>query len=96
MCMSLQGKELIATMKGECSSNPTGINLQSLTPCSQEEADTRMFLHLAAAVTAGHTNVLMRTVDSDIVCLAPRAVVLLLSQGLKELWIAFGSGKHFR
>ena len=45
-------------------------DLTALTPCQQEEADTRMMLHLHHAAEQGHTKAYLRTVDSDVVVLA--------------------------
>ena len=41
-----------------------------LAPCSIEEADTRMLLHLEDAVNQGYTKISIRTVDTDVVVLA--------------------------
>ena len=77
-------------------SNSPDVDLDAVAPCYQEEADTRMFLHLKAVVMAGHTHVVMKTVDSDEVHLAPRAMITLAPLGLQELWIAYGCGQNFR
>ena len=42
----------------------------SLSPCTHEEADTRMFLHAADAVQQGDRKILLRTVDTDVLLLA--------------------------
>ena len=39
-----------------------------------------------------HTKVTFRTIDTDVVVLA---VAKFLQIGLKELWVAFGTGKHY-
>ncbi len=57
-----------------------------LAPCSQEEADTRMLLHVAHGVRQDYKKVLIRTVDTDVVILAVTAVGPL---GINELWVAF-------
>ena len=41
-----------------------------LSPCTHEEADTRMFLHAADAVQQGDRKILLRTVDTDVLLLA--------------------------
>jgi hypothetical protein len=41
-----------------------------LAPCTQEEADTRMLLHLEHAVRQGHNKVSIHTVDTEVVVLA--------------------------
>jgi len=68
-------------------------NVSDIAPCSHEEADTRILLHLKDAVTQGYTKVTIRTVDTDVVVLAVTAAPLL---NITELWIAFGAGKSFR
>ena len=65
----------------------------SLAPCTHEETDTRIFLHLEDAVQHGHNRVLIRTVDNDVVVLAVASAQRL---DLAELWIAFGVGKNFQ
>ena len=52
----------------ELSNEPT--DLTSLSPCQQEEADTRIMLRLHHAAEQGHTKAYIRTVDSDVVVLA--------------------------
>ena len=49
-------------------------NSTSLAPCTQEETDTRMFLHVSAAASHGYVKVMIRTVDSDVLVLAIAAV----------------------
>ena len=46
-----------------------GINVDSLQPCDQEEADTRMFLHAVHASSHRSTRVNIKSIDSDIVIL---------------------------
>ena len=64
------GKEIYAT-HGETvmtSSNRTEMN--SLSPCSHEEADTRLMVHALDASLKGHRRVKIRTNDTDVVVLA--------------------------
>ena len=69
------------------------IDLSDLSPCQQEEADTRMMLHLRHAVDQGRTKAYLRTVYSDVVVLA---IHFFRDLGLPELCIGFGSGKAYR
>ena len=64
-----------------------------ISPCTQEEADTRMLLHTHHAALHGHDKVLVRTEDTDVVVLAVSVVQYLGTPA--ELWLAFGTGKHF-
>lgn len=73
------------------SNQPTDV--AALSPCQQEEADTRMILHLRHAADQGHTRAFLRTVDSDVVVLA---ISFFLELGLSELWVGFGSGKNYK
>ena len=83
------GTRYLLTTKGELvlSNQPT------LSPCHQEEADTRMMLQLHHAAEQGHTKAYLRTVDTDVVILA---IYHFQELGLTELWIGFGSGKTFK
>jgi len=54
--------------------------VSTLTPCTHEEADTRMLLHLKNAVQQGHNSVSIRTVDTDVVVLAVTAAESLVSK----------------
>ena len=51
-----------------------------------------MILHLQDAVNVGY-KVILRTVDTDVVILAVAAIVEI---DIQELWVAFGTGRHFR
>ena len=50
-------------------------------------------LHAYHASQSGYRKVLIRTVDTDVVVLA---VSRLQDLNVDEIWIAFGTGKHFR
>lgn len=73
-------------------SNKT-LNLSALQPCNQEEADTRLFLHVMNASHNGLKKIMIITVDTDVVVIAIFAFSLL---DIEELWIEFGSGKNKR
>ena len=67
--------------------------ISSLMPYTQEEADTRMFLHVLHAAKCGVKRAMIRTVDTDVVVLA---ISTFMSLSLDELWIAFGVGTKCR
>ena len=69
------------------------IYLTGLVPCSHEEADTCLFLHVADAVKKGYRKLLVRTVDTDVVVVA---IATLNRTKPGEFWVAFGTGGHFR
>ena len=64
-----------------------------LQPCSHEESDTRILLHVAHYARQGLRKLVIRTVDSNVVVLAIGNFPAL---GLDELWVIFGVGTHFR
>ena len=66
-------------------------DLSHLSPCSQEEADTRVFLHIRDIARKGALRVKLRTVDTDVIVIT---MALFSKLALAELWIEFGSGKH--
>ena len=89
----LEDKQLVVTDDVAVLSKPPLADLSSISPCTHEEADTRMLLHVAHAAQHGHQRIMIQTVDTDVVVLAVAA-----AQGLKpadELWLAFGTGKSF-
>ena len=68
-------------------------DITALSPCQQEEADTRMMLHLRHAAMLGYTKAYDRTVDSDVVVLI---INIFHELGLSELWVGFGTGKSYK
>lgn len=86
--------QVLSTLK-ECVvfAGPVPIKMEQISPCDHEEADSRIFVHLKHAAMCGHRKIIIRTVDTDIVVLAISCISKL---NIDELWIEFGSGKHFR
>ena len=72
--------------------------MSALQPNNHEEADTRLFLHVADAVYSGHKSVLIRTTYINVVNVVVIAVQVIthMKNKIDELWIAFGSGRNFR
>ena len=68
-------------------------NLDSIAPCTHEEADTRLLLHCMHASHSGCKRVAIRTVDTDVVVIATYCFDKLQ---VEELWIHFGVGKNVR
>ena len=68
-------------------------DMESLQPCSHEEADTRILLHIVHCAQQGYKRISIQTVDTDVVVLA---VGHFQSLDIEELWINFGFGKHYR
>ena len=67
------------------------VNESALVPCTQEEADTRIFLHILNPSVSGSTRALVGTVDTDVAVIA---VALFTRLSLKELWLWFGTGNN--
>ena len=89
--LETEGQIIITHHKDVLCTQPR--NTTALAPCTQEEADTRIFLHVLDAANHGYCKVMIRTVDSDVLVLAIAAVQQLK---IDELWVAFASGKSFR
>ena len=65
----------------------------NISPCTHEEADTRLILHASDRARSGVDKMILRTVDTDVVVLA---VSTFSRAAISEMWIAFGVGKQFR
>ena len=90
--IQLQGVEVITT-SGVDVLSPSPVETKGLTACNNEEAGTRMFIHVKHTSARGLKKVLIRTVDTDVMILA---IAYAKKLDLQELWIAFGVGNHFR
>ena len=87
-----EGKVLLSTQDTLVKSTSTGIS-SLISPCTHEEADTRLLLHASDCASNGHGKLMVRTVDTDVVVLS---VANFSSLNIVEMWIAFGVGKQFR
>ncbi len=85
-------KQVISTHHAEVLCTQTR-DTSGLAPCTHEEADTRILLHLEDAVKEGYTKVSLRTVDTDVLVLAVTTAQRL---NTIELWVAFRTGNFFR
>jgi len=89
-----EGKVVVSTFDEMVKCNNLSVNVDDISPCSAEEADGRLMLHAKHAVDCGHTKVLIRTVDSDVVIIAVYAFSHM--GNIEQLWIDFGVGKARR
>ena len=64
-----QDKQLFTTILGDCASSLPDSGVSAVVPSTQEEANTRLFLCVAATTVAGHRRINIRTSDSDVVVL---------------------------
>ncbi|CAH1160137.1 unnamed protein product [Phaedon cochleariae] len=85
----------VVTTIGEDTISNVDICLESVTPCSHEEADTRLMLHAHAAIQQGCSRILIRTVDSDVMVLGIALAAQYINANIK-LWIELGTGKNIR
>jgi hypothetical protein len=86
-------KTLILTYDDNVVQYGINVDIQDITPCNHEEADTRLILHCLHASKCGLKRIIIRTVDTDVVVLA---VSFFDSLGVDKLWVHFGVGKNSR
>ena len=82
MTILIEGKQIVATHGTKVLCSPPVMVGSTLSPCSHEEADARMMVHVADAAGNGHKSIMIRTADTDVVVLAVAAVATL---SLEEL-----------
>lgn len=86
------GKKIFSTIGNSVlSSHDTDVS--SLAPCSHEEADSRVMVHVADATFNGYRRINIRTNDTDVLVLAISIVPLLR---IDELWVSLGSSKNLK
>ena len=67
-------------------------NLDGLSPCTHEDADTRLLLHAADCAQYGHKKVMLRTVDTNVVVLS---TAIFKDLAIDEMWISCGMDKSW-
>ena len=87
-----EDKILVTTYEDKVLS-PCQVHLSQLQPCTHEEADYRMMLHMVHAYQQGHRKIMIHATDTDVLILAITA-----SSDLPgcEVWLALGHGTKFR
>ena len=73
--------------------NRSGDIVNELGPCNHEESDTRLSLQAQHCSQEGHSKILIKTVNTDVVIIA---ISKFTSLQLEELWIELGVGKNRR
>ena len=86
-------KVVISTINDLSVSSSPDIDLSEISPCNHEEADTRLLLHCYDASKQDIRQVMIQTVDTDVVVLT---LSMFKKMQLETRWIAFSSGKNFR
>ena len=87
------GKQIFVTNGEAVLSVPDNLYHHGLSPCSHEEADTPLILHAYHAALNGFRSIVIKSVDTDVAVLA---IASYSKIGCGELWLAFGTGQHFR
>lgn len=80
---------LIVTNVGENVITSMTYDSSMIQPCNHEESDTRIYVHVKDAVSAGHRKIIIRTVDTDIVVLAVSFFAAM--KRIQELYVAYGA-----
>lgn len=88
------GKQVFITKGEQVLTSPSNDDTSRIAPCDHEEADTRVFVHVADAVQSGYQKIGIRTVDTDVVAIGISAIQSLPE--IEELWIFFGTGVNRR
>ena len=90
--IDMPGKELYSTYGDSVVTRGATECMEGLQPCSHEEADTRIFLHVLHAAKQ-HDRIMIRTVDTDVFVLAVSQMERIPE---REVWLAFGTGRQFK
>ena len=91
--VNMKTNKIVISSKGESIVSNNDLH-GSLFPCTQEEADTRIFLHVKNASTNGHSTVLFRSIDTEVVVTAIALYQKL--ETFREFRVWFGTGKNQR
>ena len=84
---------IMATNLENVVTNDLSLNNQELVPCNDEEADTRLLLHILSGSSCGYKKISIVTVDPDVVVIS---LYHFFSLDLEDLWIEFGTGRNER
>ena len=93
MSLETPNDKVVVTTCGEEVLSSSAIDLSQLQPCSHEEADYRMMLHVHHGFQQQHRRVMVHATDTDVVILCISTASVLSGC---EVWVAFGHGKHLR
>ena len=86
---------VVVTKKEDVVSNKA-INRDAVTPCTHEEANTRLFVHARSVTLEGAKSVIVKANDTDVVVIAVSVMPSLRDLGLNFLWVTFGKGLKLR
>ena len=92
--MELQDKEIVVNHEDTSFSSDFTKEMAEFENCDHEEADSRIFSHIAQSVACGYTNFAIRTGDTDVAVIAISVAAKLPE--IKSLIVNFGTGNNFR
>ena len=84
---------IIATVNEKVISNSFDVDFEDIMPCNQEEADTRLFLHVFDGYRKGYKKLTIVGSDTDIVVIA---FFHFYNLDVNELWVEYSVGHHKR
>ena len=90
--MTSNTTEILCTKHSHVVSNTRSLT-DNLQPCSQEEANTRLLLHVRDIASSGLKKIMIITSVTDVVVIE---LYIFHSLFIEKLWIEFGAGKHRR
>lgn len=76
---------MIIVTKEEAAASNHPISLVRMTPCSHEEADTRIFVHARQAVEEGCKSILIKANDTEVLIKVVSVMPTLQEIGLQQL-----------
>ena len=88
--------KVVVVTKGDQALSNRSINLDGLSPCNHEEADSRIFTHALHAAKQQMTSVLIKACDTDVLVVAVSVFATLQDTGMEMLWVEFGQGQFIK
>lgn len=70
------------------------MNDTNINNCTSEEADPRLLWHIIYQASVVLRNIMVKTVDTDVLILATAYCGKLISHGIDTFFVEFGSGSH--
>ena len=86
-----KGKSIFSTCGEGVIARNERTEISLLAPCTYEEADTRLMVHVLDAASRGHRRIRIRSNNKDVVLLVISVAGTLPTD---ELWVTFGPGKN--
>ena len=87
------GRQIFITSGATMVSRGTG---HCMSLCDDDDADTRIVVHLLDALDCGYAICVVRTVDTDVVAiLIGKFNSIIDKYPTADIWVAFGTGKGF-